>query len=283
MLLPLVLLGVLAALYLLVVTCFVILERRLVFRPRITAQSVVAPANTPVIPHADVTLSTTDGVTLQGWVIPAAESPAVAPWLLFLHGNAGRVEEHLPRYQQWHKLGFNVLAVDYRGYGRSQGVPSERGLYLDAHACYNHLTETRKVAPQRIVVYGFSMGAAVALELCTRQRVAAVIVEGAFTSVPDVGQERYPFLPIRWLARNRFDALSRVRRLSVPLMVIHSLDDTEIRPHHGRAIFAAASQPKVLLEVKGQHDDACVEDGERICEGVGKFLRMHAGLTVKVS
>ena len=242
-------------------------EDRMVYFPE--AGPVPVPAGLPVQP---VSFSAGEGVRLSAWVIvPESDT---ARWILILHGNAGNLgSPGRPEHnRQLRDLGLGLLALDYRGYGESQGKPSEAGLYADARAAYAYLTQVRRIPAQRIVIYGHSLGAAVAIELATTAPAAGLIVEGAFTSVPDRGAELWPLIPVRLIARNRFPSLERIGRIRMPVLVIHGRDDTTIPIAHGRRLFQAASEPKTFLEVAGGHDDAYAVGARVYQEGIHRFL-----------
>lgn len=143
----------------------------------------------------------------------------------FLHGNAGNISHRLDSLRIFHGLGLDVLILDYRGYGRSEGRPSEEGTYRDARAASRYLVEARGVAPERIVVFGRSIGAAIAAALAVEQRPAALILESGFTSVPDLAADLYPWLPARRLARLHYDTRARLPHVTVPVLIVHSRDD----------------------------------------------------------
>jgi fermentation-respiration switch protein FrsA (DUF1100 family) len=215
-----------------------------------------------------------DGVRLVAWRFDPLAGDSTTRWALVLHGNAGNLStpgrpEHT---RQFLGLGLGVFAVDYRGYGESDGRPSEAGLYTDARAAYDFLRDSIGVPPARIVIYGHSLGSAVAVELATTAPAAGLIIEGAFTSAPDLGGEIYPFLPTRLLARNRFDSIHRIGALRMPLLVIHGRDDGTIPIAHGRRLFAAAPEPKRFLEVAGGHDDAYRVGAAAYEAGIAAFL-----------
>ncbi len=244
--------------------------------------------------YETVRLDTEDGETLHGWWIPAPDvysvnshplvSRETSPGesgkqtLLFFHGNAGNISGRLESVGQFHRLGLNVLIVDYRGYGQSTGTPSETGLYRDAEACWRHLTETRGLAPQNIVVFGRSMGGGPATWTASRHRPGAVILESVFTSVPDVGARHYPFLPVRALATNQFDNASRVGAINAPLLSIHSRDDRIVPFELGREVYEAAAAPKQFLEIEGGHNDGFLVSAEEYLRAIDDFLGKHLGL-----
>jgi fermentation-respiration switch protein FrsA (DUF1100 family) len=242
-------------------------EHRLVYFPE--GGPVAIPHD---LPAEAVRFPAADGVRLSAWLlVPQADT---ARWILVLHGNAGNLASPgRPEHdRQLLRLGLGVLALDYRGYGESDGTPSEAGLYTDARSAYDYLREVRGIPAERIILYGHSLGSAVAIELATRVPSAGLIVEGAFTSVPDRGGELYPYFPVGLIARNRFPSLARIGGIRVPLLVIHGRDDSTIPIAHGRRIFAAAPEPKSFLEVPGGHDDAFEIGAGEYEEGIRRFL-----------
>ncbi|MBF0178358.1 MAG: alpha/beta hydrolase [Magnetococcales bacterium] len=204
------------------------------------------------VPYEEVNLTGGAG-RLHGWWLPGGGD---GPVLLFFHGN-NRSISLLPEYAQlFQRTGWPTLMLDYRGYGESVGEPSEAGLYADAQVARNYVTVVRGIAARRLIYYGHSLGSGVATWLAGQAETGGVILDGAFTSVPDRAAEIYPYLPVRWLARTRFDNLARMAGLRVPLLVMHSREDTVIPFHHGEQLFAAAREPKTFLEVTGPHAHA---------------------------
>lgn len=219
--------------------------------------------------HREVELATADGERLHAWSFPR-ESACGA--VLVCHGNAGSIEHRLELARAFLALGWAVLLFDYRGYGRSTGSPSEEGTYRDAEAAHEHLTRVEGFAPERIVLHGESLGAAVAVELALRRPCAGLIVESAFTSIPDMAAALYPFLPVRLLARIRYDNLGKIARPGVPLLVVHSPVDELVPMAHGERLFAAAQAPRRFLRTGGGHNDGgFVQRAEWRAE-VGAFL-----------
>jgi hypothetical protein len=192
--------------------------------------------------------------------------------LLFFHGNAGNISHRLDSIRIFADLGLDVFIFDYRGYGLSEGSPSEPGTYRDATAAWRWLTGERGLAPGQILLFGRSLGAAVALELATRVEPAGVILESAFTSVPDLGAAIYPWLPVRLLSRYRYDNLGRIASVRAPLLVVHSRGDEIVPFRQGQALFAAASEPKRFLELQGGHNDGFLASGVGYRRGLAEFL-----------
>lgn len=265
----------LAIIYVLVVALMWAFQERLLYLPNAGREHVATPADRGLAWEA-VTLTTEDDVALDAWWVPAPEPRAS---LLFFHGNAGNISHRLESIAQFHRLGLSVLIVDYRGYGRSEGRPSEAGTALDARAAWQWLRDAGNETDE-IVVFGRSLGAAVAAELAAsleeqQAAPAAVILESPFRSVPALAQELYPFLPVRWLARIDYPVETYVTQISAPLLVIHSYDD-EITPFdQGEAVYRAAQQPKQLLEIQGGHNTGFLDSEPDYSEGIDAFLRAY--------
>ena len=230
---------------------------------------VGTPTNTGLAYEA-VRFSADDGVHLSGWFIPAPKARAT---LLFCHGNAGNISHRLESIRQFHQLGLNVFIFDYRGYGVSEGVPTEAGTYRDAEAARHYLVETRGLAPEHIVYFGRSLGAAIAAWLATQHPPRALIVESAFTSVPDFGAEIYPWLPVRLLARLRYPTREYLRSVQAPVLVIHSRDDEIVSFRHAEKLYESANSPKELLEIRGGHNDGFLVSGAHYTRRLDDFLR----------
>lgn len=219
--------------------------------------------------YEDVWLTTSDGVRLNGWFIPC---PGSRRGILFFHGNAGNISHRLQTIRIFHDLGLNTLIIDYRGYGRSGGHPSEKGIYLDADAAYRSLGSRPGIDPGSLVAFGRSLGGAAAIELATRRRLSALIVESAFTSTADIGRELLPFLPVRILVTQKYDSIGRVRSIAIPKLFIHARDDEVIPFSHGRRLFEAAAEPKRFVELAGGHNDAFLLPDNNYPELLRDFL-----------
>jgi hypothetical protein len=254
-------------------------QDQLLFQP---SSRLLATPEDAGMAYDTVRLETDDGETLHGWWIPAPDvsrgtSPdtTAAHTLLFFHGNAGNISGRLESVQQFRRLGLNVLIVDYRGYGQSTGSPSEEGIYRDAAACWEHLTEDRGIAPADIVVFGRSMGGGPATWLAARHPPGALILESVFTTVPDVGAHHYSFLPVRALATNQFDNEARVAEIDAPTLHIHSRADRVVPFELGRRVYEAAAAPKQFLEIQGGHNDGFLVSAEAYLETIDAFLETH--------
>jgi fermentation-respiration switch protein FrsA (DUF1100 family) len=220
----------------------------------------------------DLELRTTDGETIHAWYVPAGPG---AVTLLDCHGNGGNIGDRVATIRLFHDLGLSVLIFDYRGYGRSSGKPGEAGTYRDAEAAWRHLTERRGVPAGEIVVFGRSLGGAVATWLAAEHTPAALIVESAFSSLPDMAQESYPYLPARLFCRFRYDNAARIRQVRCPVLVAHSPEDEMIPFDQGRAVFNAARSPKEFFPLEGDHNGGFLAKGEAYAAGLRTFLTTY--------
>ena len=247
-------------------------ESRLIYFPG-SQRRLVAPPQALGLAPERVELVTADSVKLVGWVMADPSHPT-GLWLLICHGNAGNLSEfdRPAHYAGLRQLGLNLLAFDYRGYGESGGVASEQGLYRDADAAYRYLTERRGVPADRIVVFGHSLGSAVAIDLVSRTPAAGLIVEGGLTSAVHRGQELYPYIPVRWIARSRFNSIDKIPAVTGPKLFLHAASDDVIPLAHGRRLFDAAAEPKTFVELEGGHGDAFDQDSARYFGSIAEFL-----------
>ncbi|HTL59076.1 MAG TPA: alpha/beta hydrolase [Candidatus Limnocylindrales bacterium] len=224
-------------------------------------------------PFEDFYTETDDGVRLNGWFFPAeTNSPRASLVILVCHGNAGNISHRLELCRVLLSAGVNVLVFDYRGYGRSRGRPSEEGTYRDAQAAYGWL-QHRGFHANQIIAFGESLGGAVATELTLRQQLGGLILENTFTSIADIGAELYPWLPVRRLASIRYDTCSKLPRINVPVLVMHSRGDELIAFRHCEKNFSAAREPKLFCEIGGGHNDPLADSGQFVA-GIEKFLRL---------
>jgi fermentation-respiration switch protein FrsA (DUF1100 family) len=244
-------------------------ETSLVFK----AGRQLGPAR-PKSPFEQIDLPRSDGLKQFAWVMPNADDATDRPWVLYLHGNAATVSQrtNIYRYEQLRALGVNVFAPEYRGYGGLDGTPTERGLYADARVAYDYLRAARQIPADRIVVYGWSLGGAVAVHLASEVRQAGVILEGAPASLVGIGQAQYPLFPIRLLMRNPFDAVLRVGQITSPLLFLHSPEDTIVPFGQGRQLFDAARASKTFVEIRGGHVNSAELDGRVFFGAISKFL-----------
>lgn len=225
-------------------------------------------------PGIDLELRARDGARLHARYIERAGAPYT---LLYLHGNAGNLAGRSGLLQQLSEFGVSVLALEYRGYGQSEGSePSEVGLYSDAQAAYEWAVA--KTPASNLVLWGESLGGGPACELASTQPVGGVVLQSTFTSIADMAALSFPWLPVRMLVRTRFDNLSKIQRIQVPKLFLHSRHDEVVPFDMGQRLFAAAPEPKdaLWLERSG-HNDMLYSDGEEVAARVATFLQTLAG------
>jgi fermentation-respiration switch protein FrsA (DUF1100 family) len=247
-----------------------LLQDRYIYYPD---KTLVATPRRIGLAFENVSLLTADGIRLNGWFIPSSGAQTT---LLFLHGNAGNISHRLDSLRLFHELGVNVFILDYRGYGHSGGVPSEQGTYRDAEAAWRYLTQTRHIPAAKIVVFGRSLGGAVAVWLAGHTAPAALILESTFTSVRDMAARYYPYLPVSLLLHTRYPTLGRIAALHLPTLIVHSRDDEIIPYEFGRRLFAAVQGPAEFLTLQGSHNDAFLSDGTLYRDGLASFLRRYS-------
>lgn len=237
--------------YLGVVVLLLFLENALVYRPT-SARQDWEPSPTPEV--RDIHLKSQDGSDIHAWWWPAPGSRGA---ILYCHGNAGNLSHRGPGLVNLHNLlGESILIFDYPGYGKSGGRPSEQGCYWAAEAGYDWLVHTQKIEPTNIILYGGSLGGGVAVDLASKRDHRALVLFSTFTSAPDVAANLYPWLPVRWLMRNRFDSLGKIGKCRKPVFMVHGTNDSLIPFKLGRRLFEAASEPKMFLAIEGgDHND----------------------------
>ncbi len=247
-----------------------VMEDRFLYHPATAAEVWLPPPAGANI--EDVNLTSADGTTIHGWWgAPDGWSPERGA-LLYCHGNGGNVSERgheTPMWQAYLKTG--VFIFDYPGYGKSGGKPTEAGCYAAADAAYDWLTQKKQVSAERLLLMGRSLGCAMATDLASRRPCRALILCSAFTSFPELAQEKYPMFPGRWLAHNRFDNLRKITACRCPVFIAHGTADALVPFHHGEQLFAAAAEPKRFLAMPGLgHNDA--PDGA-FYEELSRFLK----------
>lgn len=246
------------------------IQRRLIYFP---TGGVPTPAEIGLIGVEPVTVKTTDGLELGGWFV-AASGPSPRVTVLVFNGNAGNRSHRGPLAAAFHRHGLQVLLVDYRGYGGNPGAPTESGLAADSRAARAYLAGRPDVDASRIVYFGESLGTAVAVDLASEHPPAALVLRSPFTSMSDVGQHHYPFLPVRLLLRDRFAAIDQVGRIRVPLLVIAGARDRIVPIEHSRRLYDAAVAPKTLVVLpEADHNDAELLAGEEMIRAIVRFLQ----------
>ena len=220
-----------------------------------------------------VTFETTDGLELSGWFV-AASGPSPRVTVLVFNGNAGNRAHRAPLAAAFHRHGLQVLLVDYRGYGGNPGAPTETGLAADSRAARAYLAGRPDVDGSRIVYFGESLGTAVAIDLTVEHPPAALVLRSPFTSMADVGQHHYPFLPVRFLLRDRFAAIDQIQRIRVPLLVIAGGHDRIVPVENSRRLYDAAVAPKTLFVLPdADHNDDELLAGDEMVRAIVHFLQ----------
>jgi len=228
----------------------------------------------------DCNFRTSDGVQLHGWyctpvrceggkVVPVAAEKV----LLWFHGNAGNLTYRYDMIRALMELPVQVFIIDYRGYGKSEGKPTEQGLYLDARAAWDYLTNERGIPASRIIIFGKSLGGAPAIELASQVEPGGLIVQSSFTSAADVAAAVLPLFP-RFLLHTKMDSIGKIDRIRCPKLFIHSRADEVIPFELGRRLFEAAPEPKQFYEVKGApHNSTYIVGGKPYLEALRSFVQ----------
>lgn len=230
------------------------LETKILYYP---VKGMTGNPGTVNLVYEDINLRTSDGQIINGWFVPNKASKKV---ILYFHGNGGNISYRLDRIAFLHRLPVNIFIIDYRGFGRSQGTPSENGLYLDAKAAYDFLINQKKYQPDQIIIFGRSLGGAVAADLAGKEMASALILVSTFTSVKDLAVRTSPLWrwPIVWI-RSEFNAFAKIDKIGIPIYFIHSRQDEVIPYQMSVALYNNARQPKkLLLEDSGGHNDFIV-------------------------
>ena len=257
---------ILVATYVLLLIWTYFTQSRIVFQP---TRDLSSRPDQMGLDYETVSLETADGVKLSAWFVPAKDQKDV---LLFCHGNGGNMSDRLLSMKLFHDLGLSVLIFDYRGYGESEGSPTEAGTYRDAEAAWDYLVKTRGIAPGKIIIFGRSLGGAVAAHLAKDNKPRALILESTFTSADDIGAHHFPYLPVRLLSRFRYSAVEYVRQVSCPILVVHSRGDDIVPFKFGQRLYEAAGEPKTFLETQGDHNSGFVISGSLYTDGLADFI-----------
>ncbi|HEV2350731.1 MAG TPA: alpha/beta hydrolase [Terriglobia bacterium] len=245
-------------------------ENRFIFLPPRYPDGFPAPGNYPA-DLEEVWISTEDGICLNAWF---RANPASTKVLLWLHGNATNIGRQMDELQAYSRLGVNILALDYRGYGKSEGSPDEAGVYRDGEAAYRYLIGKRGFSPENIIVYGHSLGGAVAVDLASRHSCGGLIVESSFTSMGEMARMMFHLPLTEYLPRSRFDSLAKIARVHAPILIIHGTRDSTVPFSMGQRLFDAAPEPKWFLPVEGgEHNSIYLEGGEKYWRALERFVK----------
>lgn len=264
--------GLAAGTYVLFCALLYFMQERMVFLARLPGRELEATPSEIGLEFDDVLFETADGLRLHGWYVRA---PNARGTVLFFHGNAGNISHRLDSVAIFHELGLDTFIFDYRGYGQSEGAPGEEGTYRDADAAWAYLVEQRGIDPSRIILFGRSIGGGVGARLASRRKPAALIVESSFTSAVDMAARLYPILPVRLLTRLRYPVADYLAEARCPVLVVHSRDDEIVPFAMGRALYAAAPEPKAFLELSGDHNSGFLLSIDRYRRGLSDFVAKH--------
>ena len=249
-----------------------------VFMPR---KDVLETPKSIGLKFEDIQIRTKDNVNLSAWFVPAKDKDPIGKGvILFCHGNGGNIGNRVSYLPIFKDLGLATFLFDYRGYGKSEGQPSEEGTYKDVEAAWQYLTQERKIPPQKIMIYGESLGGAIAsyiAQTTTQQNpqnsAAGLILTSTFTSISDRAAEIYPFLPIRLLSRFSYNSIDRLPNIKIPVLIIHSTEDEIIPFHHGEKNFQVANSPKKLVKLRGSHNEGFLDSLETYRNGINEFIQ----------
>ena len=255
--------------YVLLGAALYFMQERMVFLARLPSRALETTPASIGFDYVDVNFETSDGLLLHGWYVYADKPRGT---VLFFHGNVGNISHRLDSIAVFRELGLDVFIIDYRGYGQSEGKTRERGTYLDAEAAWQYLVTERGQDPARIIVFGRSLGGAVATWLATQFKPAGLIVESTFTSAAEMAARLYPFMPVRLILRLRYPVIDFVTGIACPVLIIHSRDDEVIPFAMGQALYEAAPQPKEFLELAGGHNTAFFLFRDRYREKLATFI-----------
>lgn len=222
--------------------------------------------------YEDVLLVTKDNIQLHGWFIPHEGAKRT---LLFFHGNAGNISHRGDSVKIFNRLGLNVFIIDYRGYGKSQGKPGEQGMYLDADSAWRYLTNSKNIEPENIIIFGRSLGGAIATKLASDVRAGILILESTFSSANDMAESIFPFLSRFIYIRFNFNSEERIKKITYPVLYIHSPDDEIIPFRLGEKIFRAANEPKMLYKLTGDHNAGFYLSQPNYEQVLDKFLTQN--------
>ncbi|MDP7557144.1 MAG: alpha/beta hydrolase [Nitrospinaceae bacterium] len=245
-------------------------ERRIIYHPHKYPEGNWNSSSSSVS-REDVHFTASDGVRLHGWYIPSAGAKAT---LLWFHGNAGNITHRLGNIEMLKPLNLNIFIFDYRGYGKSEGEPDEKGIYSDSQAAYDWLVKVKNILPGEIILFGRSLGGICAVEVASGNPAAGLILESVFPSAGKMAEKIFPVLPLGGAIKSRFDAISKVPDLKLPKLFIHGTQD-EIVPYKlGRELFSVAADPKEFYDIQGAgHNDTFLIGGAGYFNALGQFIK----------
>jgi len=255
-------------------------ETRLIFGRRLP---VVTPSSSLALNQQRVEFADGAGTKFIAWIIPSLLQDHSDIWLIHFHGSGANISSDSAGYDDFRAMGFNIIAPEYPGYGDAPGEPSEAAVESAAKAAYDYLRTKKNVPPKNIVIFGGSLGSAVAIDLASRVQAAALIEHAGFTSMVDMGNKQYPFLPIALLARNKFESDKKIAQVKMPILIIHGREDEVIPYSQGERLYQLAPEPKRFMEVRGPHGPAQARAAQNpnFLNEIVTFLNTQAGFHVR--
>ena len=244
------------------------LESHSIFFP---SKSMIGTPQDVGLDFKDIFITTEDKVKIHGWFIPSSFPSDKT--LIFLHGNAGNISGRLEKIKLFHEMGLNVFIIDYRGYGKSEGKPTEEGVYKDALAAYDYVAKREDMKDKAIIIYGASLGGAIAVDLASKRKAEYLIVDSSFTNAVDMAKRIFPFVP-SILIKTKLDSLKKIKNIQSAKLFIHSKEDEIVPFVLGEKLYDSASEPKEFLEIRGGHNDGHIYDGDKFEAGVKHFLKL---------
>jgi uncharacterized protein len=271
---------------------FYIVQRRFIYAPQF---DIEVKSKEKVIEHEEVNYRTVDGINISAWYVPFREGMSAEPEsphihkelkepiplpesvkkgkvILFCHGNSGNITQRIDTFKIFQQLGYSTFIFDYRGYGQSEGEPSEKGTYLDADGAWDYLVTQKKMKPEDIIVFGRSLGGAIASYIAQKYHPLALVIESSFTAITDMAKILFPLLPLKLLLRFKYNTRERLKYINCPILIIHSPDDRTIPFICGKILFEGANPPKKILRIKGDHLYGFYQSKNAYIKGLKKFF-----------
>lgn len=258
--------GTIVVVYLVILIFVYFMQQKLVYFPSHTV--AMTPGNLN-LDFEDLYLTTDDGIRINAWYVPADSARAT---LILCHGNGGNISHRLETIELFNQLNLSVLIFDYRGYGKSEGKTTEYGTYKDAEAAWDYLINQKNIPQEKIIVFGRSLGGAVASWLAREKKPGVLIIESSFTSIPDIAAKLYPYLPVRLISRFDYNSGEYIKDVQSPILFIHSPDDDLIAYELGTKLFERANEPKEFLKISGSHNEGFLSSGDLYKNGIKDFL-----------
>jgi uncharacterized protein len=261
--------GVMAVLILLYAVFLVGCEKKIIFHPAKFPEGYWDPASLG-LKAQDVLFQSEDGINLHGWYVP---TPGARATLLWFHGNAGNLSHRLDNIQRLLPLNLNIFIFDYRGYGKSEGEPDEKGIYKDSLAAYNKVLELEGVSVDSLFLFGRSLGGICAVETALNNSARGLILESVFTSASDMSRKIMPLIPLAWAIRSKLDAINKVPKLKLPKLFLHGDRDEVVPFDLGRKLYEAAADPKTFYIIQGAgHNDTYIMGGRDYYNALDGFI-----------